>query len=98
MADDVHQGAFVTAATDWILDNFHVVASEIRDVRQNLPRGYYRELPKLALREQAGTARVYPMAGEIIPHTATPLDRPKLLPLLNPFQTPPPPTTAAPRP
>ena len=51
MADDVHQGAFVTAATDWILDNFHVVASEIRDVRQNLPA---RLLPRAA---QARPAR-----------------------------------------
>src|SRR5688572_13463387 len=49
MAADVHQGAFVTPATEWILDNFHLVASEIRGVRQNLPRSYYRELPKLAL-------------------------------------------------
>ncbi|PYQ42455.1 MAG: carbohydrate-binding protein, partial [Acidobacteria bacterium] len=87
MADDVHQGAFVTAATDWILDNFHVVASEIRDVRQNLPRGYYRELPKLALREQAGTARVYAMAVEIIRHSDSRLDRPKLVRFMNAFQT-----------
>ena len=87
MADDVHQGAFVTAATDWILDNFHVVASEVRDVRQNLPRGYYRELPKLALREQAGTARVYAMAVEIIRHSDSRLDRPKLVRFMNAFQT-----------
>src|SRR6266852_4037186 len=87
MADDVHQGAFVTAATDWILDNFHVVASEIRDVRQNLPRGYYRELPKLALREQAGTARVYAMAVEIIRHSDSRLDRAKLVRFMNSFQT-----------
>src|SRR4029450_9389900 len=86
MADDVHQGVFVTAATDWILDNFHVVASEIRDVRQNLPRGYYRELPKLALREQAGTARVYAMAVEIIRHSDSRLDRAKLVRFMNSFQ------------
>ncbi|PYQ54762.1 MAG: hypothetical protein DMF78_04520 [Acidobacteria bacterium] len=87
MAEDVHQGAFVTPATDWILDNFHVVASEIRDVRQNLPRGYYRELPKLALREQAGTTRVYAMAVEIIRHSDSRLDRPMLVRFMNSFQT-----------
>ena len=48
----MHRGEFVTPAAEWLLDNFHLVASEIRDVRQNLPRGYYRELPKLASREQ----------------------------------------------
>ncbi|HEV7499281.1 MAG TPA: carbohydrate-binding protein, partial [Vicinamibacteria bacterium] len=87
MADDVHQGAFVTAATDWILDNFHVVASEIRDIRQNLPRGYYKELPKLALRELAGTTRVYAMAVEIIRHSDSRLDRAKLVRFMNSFQT-----------
>jgi cyclic beta-1,2-glucan glucanotransferase len=87
MAEDVHQGAFVTAATDWILDNFHVVASEIRDIRQNLPRGYYKELPKLALRELAGTTRVYAMAVEIIRHSDSRLDRAKLVRFMNSFQT-----------
>jgi len=87
MAEDVHQGAFVTPATDWILDNFHVVASEIRDIRQNLPRSYYRELPKLALREQAGATRVYAMAVEIIRHSDSRLDRPMLVRFLNSFQT-----------
>ncbi|MCJ7588639.1 MAG: hypothetical protein MUQ00_12175, partial [Candidatus Aminicenantes bacterium] len=27
MADDVHRGEFVTPATEWLLDNFHLVAS-----------------------------------------------------------------------
>ncbi|HUG53050.1 MAG TPA: glucoamylase family protein, partial [Vicinamibacteria bacterium] len=87
MADDVRRGAFVTPATEWILDNYHVVASEIRAVRQDLPRGYYRELPKLALREQAGIARVYAMAVEIIRHSDSRLDRPKLVRFMNSFQT-----------
>ena len=56
LADDVHRGEFVTPAAEWLLDNFHLVASEIRDVRQNLPRGYYRELPKLAV-ARAGRER-----------------------------------------
>ena len=56
LADDVHRGEFVTAAAEWLLDNYHLVASEIRDVRQNLPRGYYRELPKLAV-ARAGRRR-----------------------------------------
>ena len=67
LADDVHQGAFVTPAAEWLLDNFHLVASEIRDIRQNLPRNYYRELPKLASMDMAGQARVYAMAVELIP-------------------------------
>jgi cyclic beta-1,2-glucan synthetase len=87
LAADVHRGEFVTAAGEWLLDNYHLVASEIRDVRQNLPRGYYRELPTLAARERAGDARVYALAVELIRHSDSRLDRPQLVRWLNVFQT-----------
>ncbi|WP_248353653.1 GH36-type glycosyl hydrolase domain-containing protein [Anaeromyxobacter oryzae] len=87
LAGDVHRGEFVTAAAEWLLDNYHLVASEIRDVRQNLPRRYYRELPKLAAREQAGNARVYALAVELIRHSDSRLDRPQLVRWLDAFQT-----------
>ncbi|HEX9188579.1 MAG TPA: carbohydrate-binding protein, partial [Vicinamibacteria bacterium] len=86
MAEDVHKGEFVTAAAEWLLDNYHLVASEIRDVRQNLPRAYYRELPKVATREFKGDARVYAMAVELIRHSDSRLDRPQLLRFVNSFQ------------
>src|SRR5512140_3704049 len=86
LADDVHRGEFVTAAAEWLLDNFHLVTSEIRDVRQNLPRGYYRELPRLAAREQAGNARVYALAVELIRHSDSRLDRAQLVRWLDAFQ------------
>ena len=87
LAEDVHRGEFVTAAGEWLLDNYHLVAAEIRDVRQNLPRGYYRELPKLAAREQRGHARVYAMAVELIRHSDSRLDRHQLLRFLTSYQT-----------
>ncbi|HVR72264.1 MAG TPA: DUF3131 domain-containing protein, partial [Vicinamibacteria bacterium] len=87
LAEDVHQGAFVTPATEWLLDNFHLVASEIRDVRQSLPPSFHRELPRLASREQAGTTRVYAMAVELVRHSDSRLDRAKLLRFMNAYQT-----------
>ena len=87
MAEDVHKGEFVTAAAEWLLDNYHLVASEVRDVRQNLPRDYYRELPKLATRELAGHARVYAMAVELVRHSDSRLDRQQLLRFMNSYQT-----------
>ncbi|HVS02433.1 MAG TPA: carbohydrate-binding protein, partial [Thermoanaerobaculia bacterium] len=86
LAGDVHRGELVTPATEWILDNYHLVAAEILDVRQNLPRGYYRELPKLATRELAGSARVYALALELIRHSDSRLDRPKLVRFMSSFQ------------
>jgi cyclic beta-1,2-glucan synthetase len=76
----------VTPATEWILDNYHLVAGEIHDVRRDLPRSYYRELPKLATRELAGSARVYALALELIRHSDSRLDRPTLVRFLTSFQ------------
>ncbi len=87
LADDVHRGEFVTPAAEWLLDNFHLVASEIGDIRRNLPRGYYRDLPRLATRERAGNARVYALAVELIRHSDSRLDRHQLVRYLDAFQT-----------
>jgi cyclic beta-1,2-glucan synthetase len=69
-----------------LLDNFPIVATEIEGVRHNLPHGYFRELPKLALRERAGDARVHAMAVELLRHSDSHLDRSQLLRFLNAFQ------------
>jgi cyclic beta-1,2-glucan synthetase len=86
LADDVRTGQFVTSAAEWLLDNFHLVTSEIQDIRQNLPRTYYRELPVLASREHAGHARIYVIAIELIRHSDSRLDRQQLTQFLNSYQ------------
>ena len=35
-------------AAEWLLDNYHIVEAQIREIRDDLPPGYYRQLPKLA--------------------------------------------------
>ncbi len=55
---------------DWLRDNHHVVQDQVREVRQDLPRKFYYELPKLADGPYAGYPRVYVIARELIAHTA----------------------------
>lgn len=86
LADDVRAGRFVVAAADWLLDNFHLVASEISDIRRNLPRTYSRSLPALASREHAGDARAYAIAVELIRHSDSRLNRAQLIQFLNSYQ------------
>src|SRR4029077_17381936 len=66
LAGDVRTGHFVTAAAEWLLDNFHLVTSEIRDIHQHLPGTYYRQLPRLASPEQAGHIRLYPLCRQLV--------------------------------
>jgi hypothetical protein len=78
LADDVRTGQVVTAAAEWLLDNFHLVTSEIRNIHQHLPGTYYRQLPTLASREQAGHPRIYAMTVELVRHSDSRLDRHQL--------------------
>ena len=87
LAEDVHQGAFISPAAEWLLDNFYLIESEIRDVRRNLPRQFYLELPKLASREMAGVARVYAMATAIIRHSDGRLDANRLTRFMVAYQS-----------
>ncbi len=55
---------------DWLRDNYYVVQDQIREVRRDLPRKYYNELPKLANGAFEGYPRVYVIAHELTTHTA----------------------------
>ncbi len=64
----------VGPAGEWLLDNFHVVQEHIREVRESLPRGYYRELPELVGGTLSGYPRVYELAITLISHTEGRID------------------------
>jgi cyclic beta-1,2-glucan synthetase len=58
LARVVREGGPVPAAAEWLVDNFLVVESALRLVRSDLPRGFYRQLPKLASGSFGGYPRV----------------------------------------
>jgi len=72
---------------EWLLDNFHIVVDTLREVRHDLPRGYYKELPKLAGGPLAGFPRVYAVALELIAHTDSSLDEGNISRFVGAFQT-----------
>ena len=74
------------ASEDWLLDNYHVVQDQVREVRQDLPRKFYLELPKLADGEFEGYPRVYLLARELIVHTAGRLDLDTLVEFVVAYQ------------
>ncbi len=72
---------------DWLRDNYHVVQDQIREIRQDLPRKYYIELPKLADGAFAGYPRVYLIARELVTHTAGRLDLDTIIDFVTAYQT-----------
>ena len=59
----------ITPAAEWLVDNFHIVDEQLREIRDDLPADYYRELPKLAEGHLAGYPRVLGIAWAYIAHT-----------------------------
>ncbi|MBB2497492.1 GH36-type glycosyl hydrolase domain-containing protein [Aquipseudomonas ullengensis] len=57
-----------TPAAEWLLDNFYLIEEQIRTARKHLPKGYSRELPRLASGPSSGLPRVYDIALETISH------------------------------
>jgi cyclic beta-1,2-glucan synthetase len=86
LAGDVRTGQGITAAAEWLLDNFHLISAEIGDIRRQLPGTYYRQLPTLASREQAGHTRIYAMAVELVRHSDSLIDRQQLAVFVNSYQ------------
>jgi len=74
----IDTGQAITPAAEWLIDNFHVVEDQIHEIRDDLPRGYYRQLPKLADGPLAGYPRVFGLAWAFVAHTDSRFD-PELL-------------------
>jgi cyclic beta-1,2-glucan synthetase len=87
LAADVRNGEQLAPAAEWLLDNFHLVEAEMREIRHDFPTRYYRELPKLATRERAGTARIYAMAVELLRYSDARLDLKRLERFIYAYQT-----------
>ncbi|MGH9371684.1 MAG: hypothetical protein ACRD15_09155, partial [Vicinamibacterales bacterium] len=64
------RGVQAVPSEDWLRDNHHVVQDQVRAIRQDLPRKYYFELPKLADSPFAGYPRVFVIARDLVVHTA----------------------------
>jgi cyclic beta-1,2-glucan synthetase len=69
LSDAADRGIDISPAGEWLLDNSYIVQEHIREIRTNLPGGYYQELPKLASGTLAQYPRVYDVAIELIAHT-----------------------------
>ena len=66
--------AAITPAAEWLIDNFHLVERQIREIRLDLPPRYYRELPKLADGPFAGLPRVFGLVWAFVAHTDSRFD------------------------
>ena len=73
-AAELAAGRDVVPAAEWLLDNYHLVEAQVREVRDDLPAGYYRQLPKLADGPFAGYPRLFGLIWAYVAHTDSHFD------------------------
>ncbi|HET7218794.1 MAG TPA: glucoamylase family protein [Vicinamibacterales bacterium] len=86
LSESISTDAPAVGSEDWLRDNHHIVQDQIREIRQDLPRQYYFELPKLADGPYEGYPRVYVFARELIVHTAGRFDLQTLVDFATAYQ------------
>lgn len=86
LAKAVSEEQVIMPAAEWLVDNFHVVDEQIREIHAALPGGYYRQLPKLAEGPLAGYPRVYGIAWAFVAHTDSRFDADTLIRFVLAYQ------------
>jgi cyclic beta-1,2-glucan synthetase len=76
----------ITPAADWLVDNFHVVEEQVREIRIDFPPGFHRQLPKLADGALSGYPRVYGLAWAFVAHTDSHFDPQMLCRFVRAYQ------------
>ena len=81
------QGRRIVPAEAWLLDNFYLIEQQITQARRHLPRGYSRQLPRLADGASAGFPRIYDLALELISHMDGRVDSDNATQFIAAYQT-----------
>lgn len=64
----------LTQAAEWLLDNFYIAQQALRQIREDMPAGFYRQLPKLTTSPFEGYPRIYSLAREVIGYSENRLE------------------------
>lgn len=81
------QGQQLDPAEEWLLDNYYLIERQITLARRHLPRGYSRQLPRLAKGSSASFPRIYDLALELVSHMDGRIDRENVTRLIAAYQT-----------
>ncbi|MBP1701736.1 MAG: carbohydrate binding protein [Chloroflexi bacterium] len=73
----------LSPAAEWLLDNYYIAAQALREVQQDLPPHYERQLPRL----QTGHPRVYDLATQLIKTENALLDLGRVQRFVKAYQT-----------
>jgi len=79
-------GYDISPAAEWLLDNFHLIESQLHEIDVGLPRRYFARLPHLLDQPLAGLPRIYGVAWAFVAHTDGAFDAAMLVQFLCAYQ------------
>lgn len=79
-------GYAVSPAAEWLLDNFHLIETQLEQIHGELPRNAMRALPVLQQPPLAGLPRIYGVAWAFVAHTDGAFDEDLLVQFLGAYQ------------
>ena len=86
LVESIREEHVISPADEWLVDNFHIVEEQVREIREDLPKSYYHELPKLASGDFKNYPRIYALSVGLIAHTDSHLDTETLRRFINTYQ------------
>ena len=86
LVESIREEHVISPAAEWLVDNFHIVEEQVREIREDLPKSYYHELPKLAEGNFKNYPRIYALSVALIAHTDSHLDTETLRRFINTYQ------------
>ncbi|WP_082679762.1 GH36-type glycosyl hydrolase domain-containing protein [Paucibacter sp. KCTC 42545] len=79
-------GYDISPAAEWLLDNFHLIEAQLKEIHEGLPQSYFRALPVLLDEPLAGLPRIYGVAWAFVAHTDGAFEEDLLLHFLAAYQ------------
>jgi len=86
VSEMIEGGQPIPAAAEWLVDNYHLVDEQVREIKDDLPPGFYRKLPKLTGGHLAGYPRVFAMAWALVAHSDSAIDQARLSAFVAAYQ------------
>ena len=79
-------GYDISPAAEWLLDNFHTIEAQLKEIHDGMPRSFFRTLPMLLDPPLAGLPRIYGVAWAFVAHTDGAFDEELLAQFLTAYQ------------
>ena len=76
----------LTYASEWVLDNYYIIRQALQQIEEDLPAGFYKQLPKLTAGPLKDLPRIYAIARAVLSYQHLLLDPIDLQTILIQFQ------------